>query len=84
MSRWDERSIKNDFNEAAQDTKQEPDKPDDPELKYDPPGPSGPAPGGGNSTAWDRHQTQRSQGMDKTKDPTPSKTVTEEFNKKSK
>ena len=82
MSRWEEHSIKNDFNEAAKEKEVELDKPDDPELTYDPPGPAGPAPGGSSAPAFDRHQAQRSQDVQKSQEPEKSKTVTEEFNKK--
>ncbi|WP_300034184.1 hypothetical protein [uncultured Roseobacter sp.] len=83
MSRWEEHSIKNDFNEAAKEKEVELDKPDDPEPKptYQP---AGPAPGGSSAPAFDRHQAQRSQDVQKSQDPEKSRTVTEEFNKKAK
>ena len=61
MSRWEDRSIKDDFNKASVGQKASPDQQEEPKLEFKPPNNSGPGMGG-YRTSWDHHKHQK--GLD--------------------
>ncbi|WP_424830258.1 hypothetical protein [Ruegeria sp.] len=67
MSRWEERSIKNDFNKAAAGQAEKSHSQPKPKLKPKPPKYAAPGLGGSGHTAWDQH-TQRKGGAGAQKD----------------
>lgn len=80
-------SIKDDFNAAAGGDKPTEDEYDKPQLNFDPPGKSGPAPGGaGGGPAWDRHPTNNGTKAPPSRDKQKSDDgrLTQAFNKAAK